>query len=137
MAYKLEDQVGYVLRRAHQRASAIFQATMPDGQITPTQFTALVRLSEEGEVSQNLLGRLTAMDPATIQGVIRRLIERGLVETRHDPDDRRRRLLRLTAAGRDHVAHLIPAGPDVSARTLEPLNPEEQRTFMALLRRLT
>lgn len=137
MAYKLEDQVGYVLRKAHQRATAIFQTTMPDAQITPTQYTALVRLKEEGEVSQNQLGRLTAMDPATIQGVIRRLVERKLVQIRPDPDDRRRRLLRLTEAGEAHVDSLIPSGPEVSKRTLEPLDEEERRTFMALLQRLT
>lgn len=137
MAYRLEDQVGYILRKAHQRATAIFQATMPDAQITPTQYTALVRLKEEGEVSQNQLGRLTAMDPATIQGVIRRLVERDLVDIRPDPDDRRRRLLRLSEAGRRHVESLIPNGPTVSDRTLEPLSAEERRIFLKLLQRLT
>lgn len=136
MAYRLEDQVGYLLRKAHQRATAIFQATMPDP-ITPTQFTAMVRLSEEGELSQNRLGRLTAMDPATIQGVIRRLVEQDLVETRADPVDRRRRLLRLSDAGKEHIESLIPHGPAVSDRTLEPLSPAERRTFLALLQRLT
>ena len=111
MTYKLEDQVGYILRKAHQRATAIFQSTMPDAQITPTQFTALVRLREEGEISQNHLGRLTAMDPATIQGVIRRLRERDLVEMRADPVDRRRRLLRLSLAGKALIESLIPHGP--------------------------
>lgn len=137
MAYRLEDQVGYILRKAHQRATAIFQATMPDAQITPTQYTALVRLLEEGEVSQNQLGRLTAMDPATIQGVIRRLVQRGLVEIRADPVDRRRRLLRLSEAGHRHIEELIPSGPDVSDRTLEPLTAEERRIFLKLLQRLT
>ena len=137
MTYRLEDQVGFVLRRAHQRATAIFQATMPDAQITPTQFTALVRLREEGEASQNHLGRLTAMDPATIQGVIRRLIERDLVEIRPDPKDRRRRLLRLSEIGETLIESLIPYGPEVSSRTLDPLSDSERQTFLALLQRLT
>ncbi|MFM8991008.1 MAG: COX15/CtaA family protein, partial [Alphaproteobacteria bacterium] len=38
------------------------------------------RLRELGDTTQNQLGRLTAMDPATIQGVVRRLVARGLVE---------------------------------------------------------
>lgn len=135
--YRLEAQIGHLLRRAHQRATAIFQAEIGDGNVTPTQFAALVRLLEEGETSQNHLGRLTAMDPATIQGVIRRLVERRLIDSRQDPDDRRRTLLRLSAEGRDLVARLLPNGPRVSAATLHPLDATEQRTLLALLKRLT
>ncbi len=137
VGYRLEAQIGHLLRRAHQRATSIFQAEIGDGNVTPTQFAALVRLLEEGETSQNHLGRLTAMDPATIQGVIRRLVERHLIETRPDTDDRRRTLLRLSGEGRELVARLLPNGPRVSAETLSPLDADEQRTLLALLKRLT
>ena len=49
--YRLEAQIGHLLRRAHQRATAIFQTEIGDGNVTPTQFAALVRLLEEGETS--------------------------------------------------------------------------------------
>ena len=98
--YLLEDQVGHLLRRAHQRHTAIFQATIGDDQLTPLQFAALMKLADVGETSQNQLGRLTAMDAATMQGVIKRLIGRGLIERRPDPDDRRRLLLTLSTDGR-------------------------------------
>ena len=62
--YVLEDQIGYLLRRAHQRASAIFQEIMTEG-LTPPQFAALVKIRDFGTVSQNRLGRSVAMDPAT------------------------------------------------------------------------
>jgi DNA-binding MarR family transcriptional regulator len=135
--YKLEAQVGHLIRRAHQRASSIFQTTIGDPQITPTQYAALVKLHDVGELSQNHLGRLTAMDPATTQGVIRRLRERDLIAARPDPNDRRRTLLKLTPAGNALLARLIVNGPKVSELTLERLSPEEQRTFLALLQRLT
>ncbi len=54
------------------------------------QFAALVRLRDLGGVSQNQLGRLIAMDAATMQGVIKRLAARGLIRRRPDPNDRRR-----------------------------------------------
>lgn len=134
--YRLEDQVGHLLRRAHQRATAVFQERIGDAQITPTQFAALVKLHDEGELSQNHLGRLTAMDPATIQGVIQRLRQRALIDDRPDPDDRRRTLLRLTAEGRALMARLIPNGSAVSRAILEPLSAAERRAFLAALRRL-
>ena len=98
--YILEEQVGFLLRQAHQRSTAIFMDTMADLELTPRQFSVLMKIMEDGAVSQNRLGRLTAMDPATMQGVIRRLDERGLVARRADATDRRRTLLSLTAAGR-------------------------------------
>ena len=72
----LDDSIGHLIRRAHQRASATFMTILADHNFTPTQFFALARLRERGQLSQNRLGRLTAMDPATIQGVTRRLCGR-------------------------------------------------------------
>ena len=136
-AYTLERQVGHLLRRAHQRATAIFLAGLGDASgVTPTQFAALVKLFEVGAQSQNELGRLTAMDPATIQGVVRRLVARRLIERSGDPGDRRRTTLRLTARGRALVARTIPLGVAVSARTLDPLAPADRRRFLRLLRQL-
>lgn len=53
--------------------------------LTPAQWAALAKLSETGPCSRNHLGRLTAMDIATIKGVIDRLTARGLTETSPDP----------------------------------------------------
>jgi hypothetical protein len=83
--YRVEEQVGFLLRRAHQRHAVLFQEGIREIDLTPTQFTALIKTVELGRVTQNQLGRLAAMDPATIQGVVRRLIARGLVRRRPDP----------------------------------------------------
>ncbi|WP_202526236.1 MarR family winged helix-turn-helix transcriptional regulator [Sneathiella litorea] len=135
--YHVEAQIGHLLRRAHQRASAIFQSYMGHEQITPTQFATLTKLRDEGELSQNHLGRLTAMDPATIQGVTRRLIDRGLVQIRPDLTDRRRMLLSLTEAGLSLTEDLIPYGFNITDDTLAPLSQEEQEQFLELLRKIS
>jgi DNA-binding MarR family transcriptional regulator len=133
--YRLEQQVGYILRQASQRHASIFAARIPE-QLTTTQFATLVRLQEVGPCSQNKLGRLTAMDAATIKGVTDRLIQRGFVEAKVDPEDGRRRMLALTPAGLDVVARAIPVGIDISAETLEPLSADEREQFMKLLKKL-
>ena len=69
--YRIEDQIGYLLRRAHQRASAIFQTGIGDPNITPTQYSSLAKLDEYTELSQNLLGRLVGMDKATMKTIFR------------------------------------------------------------------
>ena len=131
--YKIEEQIGYLLRRAHQRASAIFQINIGDPNITPTQYSSLVKLAEYRELSQNHLGRLVGMDKATMQGVVRRLKERRLVDSRPDPGDARRTLLSLTGEGQRLVNKLTINGPAVSRETLKPLAADEQRLLLELL----
>ena len=135
--YRLEAQIGHLLRRAHQRHVAIFIAEMGEGGPTPTQFAALVKLGESKELSQNHLGRLTGMDPATTKGVVTRLIERGLIERAQDPIDQRRVRLRLSGEGRAFVARLIDRARSATAATLAPLSPSEQRRLVSLLRKVT
>ena len=134
--YRLEEQVGHLLRRAHQRATQIFIETFEESGLTPTQWAALARLAEEGGASQNQLGRLTAMDPATVQGVLQRLEKRGLIDREPDPDDRRRTRLKVTAEGAELVARYTGTGARVSERTLAPLTDAEAARFLELLRKL-
>ncbi|CUH66767.1 Nicotinate degradation protein R [Thalassovita gelatinovora] len=134
-AYVLDEQVGYLLRLANQRHATIFQTHAVDG-LTPTQFTALVRLAEHGKCSQNQLGRYAAMDIATIKGVVDRLRGKGLVQTEASQQDRRRSLVSLTPAGQDLVQDLYHAGEAITDETLAPLSPAEQRNFIKLLRKL-
>ena len=66
-----------MLRLAQQRHTTIFASLMIE-ELTPTQWAAIAKLKEIGPSSQNLLGRLTAMDGATIKGVIDRLTQARL-----------------------------------------------------------
>src|SRR4030081_2195113 len=94
--YVLDEQVGFILRQVWQRHATIFAREIGIN-LTPTQWAALAKLTETRPCSQNQLGRLTAMDVATIKGVIDRLTARGLTETSPDPEDGRRLMVRLTA----------------------------------------
>jgi len=134
--YKLEDHVGHLLRRANQRHTAIFFDGLGQ-QLTPMQFAVLIKISDEDEVSQNLLGRLAAMDPATVQGVVRRLRERNLITAHPDPEDQRRSLWRLSKTGKKLIAKSLPEAEAITERTLQPLSRKDRETFLKLLRRLS
>ncbi|MFV2051661.1 MarR family winged helix-turn-helix transcriptional regulator [Aliiroseovarius sp. YM-037] len=133
--YRLDDQIGYVLRLASQRHAAIFQ-NLSVMKLTPTQFSALVRIAEVGECSQNHLGRLTAMDVATIKGVIDRLGKKELVALNADPADRRRTLISLTDKAAVLIAELHRVGRMITEETLAPLNSSERRRLLQLLRKI-
>lgn len=134
-SYVLERQIGFVLRQVNQRHLALF-AEMMIGDLTPTQFSAIVKLHEHGSCSQNRLGRLTAMDGATIKGVIDRLTRRGVTETHPDPDDARLLMVSLTGVGRRLAEQAIPHAARITEATLAPLSVSEQARLLALLDKL-
>jgi MarR family transcriptional regulator, lower aerobic nicotinate degradation pathway regulator len=133
--YVLGAQVGFLLRVAMQRHTAIFMSRMQSG-LTQTQFAALAKLHEVGPCSQNHLGRLIYLDAATIKGVVDRLRLRGLVTTCSDPTDRRRRAITLSETGRKTTVAALAAAADITAATLEPLTVKEARTMVRLLEKL-
>ncbi|MCP3469238.1 MarR family transcriptional regulator [Bradyrhizobium sp. CCGUVB1N3] len=133
--YVLDEQVGFILRQVWQRHSAIFARDIGTN-LTPTQWAALSKLAETGPCSQNQLGRLTAMDVATIKGVIDRLSARGLTETSQDPEDGRRLLVSLTRAGQQLAEKVAPSALAITRETLAPLDAREREMLMALLNKL-
>ncbi|MEX5729084.1 DNA-binding MarR family transcriptional regulator [Rhodovulum iodosum] len=132
--YLLDAQVGFLMRRANQRHLAIFAAHIEG--LTPTQFAALAKLCEAGPRSQNALGRATAMDAATIKGVIDRLRAKGLVDTAPDDRDQRRIFVRPTPAGRALFEAQVAAAHRVTRETLAPLAEAERAEFLRLLEKL-
>lgn len=134
-AYVLDEQIGFILRQVWQRHAMIFARDIGIN-LTPTQWAALAKLQETGPCSQNQLGRLTAMDVATIKGVIDRLTARGLTETSPDPEDGRRLLVSLTKAGQQLAEKTAPNALAISRETLAPLEVKERETLMALLNKL-
>ncbi|MBR0845900.1 winged helix-turn-helix transcriptional regulator [Bradyrhizobium liaoningense] len=133
--YVLDEQVGFILRQVWQRHSSIFARDIGTN-LTPTQWAALSKLAETGPCSQNQLGRLTAMDVATIKGVIDRLTARGLTETSQDPEDGRRLLVSLTRAGQQLAEKVAPNALAITRETLAPLDGKEREMLMALLNKL-
>src|ERR1700733_4855671 len=133
--YVLDEQVGFALRQAQQRHTTIFSAKMIDD-LTPTQWAALAKLRELGDCSQNHLGRLTAMDAATIKGVVDRLTARGFTTIRPDPRDGRRILVALTPTGSDLYDRATPIASLITEITPEPLGENDRKVLVALLRRL-
>ena len=134
--YRLEDQVGYWLRRAYQRHMAIFATVMSDLDLTSVQFAALVKLRDMKAVTQTELGRLIGIDRATISGVVSRLQKRGVLQFRLDPLDRRSRIIALTAAGEALLGQALQRTEQVGEDTLAPMNEAERAALREMLRKL-
>ncbi len=132
--YQLDEQIGYLLRLANQRHLEIFSDAMPS--LTPAQFVVLARLDQEGDISQNELGRSVGIDAATTNGVIERLARKKLVKIRMDDKDKRRLRISLTNAGQSAVADALPVAREITRRTLCQLDTQEAMQLVQLLKKL-
>jgi len=78
---------------------------------------------------------LIDMDPATTQGVISRLVQRGYIQRVPDEVDRRRVQLTLTDIGHQVLLEAMVVGRDIQEKALMGFNEEErsQLSFAAFL----
>ena len=111
--------------------------SLANDDLTPTQHAALASVLKHGELSQNHLGRLTAMDPSTISLVVRALMKRGLIARRASKTDQRMSMIALTEFGVRFTLERLDSSMQVARRLLEPLSVTEQATLLDLLRRIT
>jgi DNA-binding MarR family transcriptional regulator len=128
---------GFMIRRAHQMAVAIFLEECRASRLTTTQYGVLLILQRRPGIDQNTLARLLGLDRSTTGLVVRKLAERGLIARPVRSRDLRRRELRLTGAG---VTLLTRVGKDAKraqARLLSPLPARERGRFLDLLEQLT
>src|SRR5690348_12234688 len=74
--------------------------------LTMGQFRALTVLAQEEPLAVGALAERLGTGGPSASRMVDRLVNDGLVERWDDPDDRRRALVRLTARGRESMAHL-------------------------------
>jgi DNA-binding MarR family transcriptional regulator len=134
--YVFSDQVGHLLRRAYQRHVAIFQQTIPDAQLTAAQFVVLCAVRQCGSCSLSEIVKVTAIDQATMRGIIERLKAREVIRVSHDVNDRRKVLVSLAPAGEQIVDATVPAAFAVSEATFGNLNSAERVAILYLLRKM-
>ena len=134
--YDFSEQVGHLLRRAYQRHVAIFQQIIPDSRLTGAQFSVLCALRDHGPISMSEICRETAIDQATVRGIVERLKARGLTSTAADAVDRRKVIVALEQAGEALLNEVIPAAHRVSELTVASLNAAERVALLYLLRKL-
>lgn len=131
------DMAGHLIRRLHQQSTQVFQAQTQDAgfELTSVQFAALDAIAHEPGVDQASLAATIGFDRATIGGVLDRLEQKGLVRRVVNEQDRRARLLDLTADGHALLAACRPVVEALQADILAPLSAVERAMFKKLARK--
>ena len=130
----LESLPGHHIRRLHQIAVAIFLQETESHGLTPVQYAALQTVANAPGIDQRTLAGRIGLDTSTVAGVVDRLEARALLQRNASLQDKRVRLLTLTAAGIDLLQTVEPAMRLAQQRILAPLPRAERAEFMRMLR---
>jgi DNA-binding MarR family transcriptional regulator len=132
--FALRDAPGHLLRRCHQRSEELFTAAIGSDGPTRQQIALLVTVCQNPEVSQTELVGLTGIDKNTLTQMIKRLIERGLLERRRVAHDGRTNAVSATTAAVRLLEEVMPRVEKVQEEILAPLPQKLRPVFKRCLR---
>jgi len=135
--YDFTKQIGYLLRRAYQRHTAIFQQTVPESRLTAAQFVVLLTARDHGPCELPVVVQRTALYEASARGIVERLKWRKLLNTEHEAGDARRMVISLTPAGQDMLDQTVPFAQEITELTYGSLSAQERATLVALLHKMS
>jgi DNA-binding MarR family transcriptional regulator len=127
---------GHLIRRVQQVHNAVFAEVVSDPDLTTPQFAVLSVLYCNPNIDQVELAQRLGIDRSTIADLAGRLEDRRLIKRTRDKNDRRRKVLRLTAAGESLYLETFPEVIEVGRRIIEPLSERERAAFMKSLAKI-
>lgn len=130
---ELEQCINFVLTRAQQSVHQLFKAEVAPFGVTPGQYAVLQCLwDENGQTAKQIADRL-GLDASTVTGILDRMEQKGLIEKRVDPKDRRALKVLLTPKGEGLKDPLNEAIDSANRKALQGLSEEESETLRRIL----
>jgi DNA-binding MarR family transcriptional regulator len=126
----------HLLHRAGQRADELFAESIGKSDLTPRQYAVLKAVADTEEPSQTTLVEQTGIDRSTLADIVRRLVERKLLQRKRTKHDARMYAVRLTAGGQSALRGAEPAARKTDDRLLAGLSAQERDSFVKLLSRI-
>lgn len=135
MATKLDDYVGYHLRRASILDLNDLARTFGDG-MKPVPFTVLCLIDETPGITAADIGRALRLQRANLAPMLAEFDERGLIERHAAPEDSRIQRLHLSGLGARALKEWRAQVEAHEARILAPLSNDERAALRQLLMRI-
>jgi len=134
----VDNAIGFWLHRVYQATrNEMYRAFRAHGEdITPEQWTVLIRLWEQDGRPQSELSESTFRDAPTMSRIVDGMETRGLLERRPDPDDGRVRLVYLTRQGRALEKKLVPVAQKLVATMVDGIDERALVTTRSTLRKM-
>ena len=125
--------LGYCNHRAYQR----MEQKLRRYGVTPIQCRSLTYLHRQpGPVTQKQLQQHLAVKPSTVNGILDRMEEKGIIRRTADKNDQRQKRVSATEKGRELKALVQNAFQDAEAAMARGLRPDEVEALRSLLGRV-
>ena len=126
----------FLLTQLGTLAAMRFAERIAELDLTPPQAGLLRAVAVAPGQSQQALARHLGTPPSRLVALVDGLDERGLLERRRNPDDRRLHALHLTEAGRDLLSRIGTIGQAHNDEICRSLDEHERSTLRTLLARM-
>lgn len=129
----LDTSALHLLHRAGQCAEVLFARETGRSELTPRQYAILNTVAQNPDVSQTGLVEQTGVDRSTLADIVRRLVDKKLLQRKRTKEDARMYAVRLTPKGKAALASMRPAASRVDARILSVLRSSQRTEFIEAL----
>ncbi|WBO22251.1 MarR family winged helix-turn-helix transcriptional regulator [Sphingomonas abietis] len=129
LPYRLSITSNLVSGAVADTYKALFGLTIPEWRL-------IALIAEREGITQQEIGALSRMDKVTVSRAAIALADRGLIERRPNPADKRSQLLALSEAGRHLYAAVTPKALEMEHALFGRFSDAELETFIAMLRRI-
>jgi DNA-binding MarR family transcriptional regulator/GNAT superfamily N-acetyltransferase len=122
--------------RFYTRQIGLLAEHLPATDLSLPEARVLYELAREGERTAAQMVRLLKMDKAHLSRILARFRGRGLIHSRVSPEHAKRRLLRLTHAGRRIFAAADQGTRAAMDEVLRPLDPDARQRLLGAMREI-
>ncbi len=131
--FELSQSPSHLLRRCVQYANDLFSRESAASDLTKQQFTVLAAVEQNEGISQTDLVGLTGIDRSTLAEMIRRMIDKGLLDRERTESDQRANAVRIAAAGKKALRSARTANERVEKTLLASLSAGDRSKFLKML----
>ena len=131
--FDLSQAPSHLLRRCVQYANDLFSQEPGASDLTKQQYTVLAAVEQNEGMSQTDLVNITGIDRSTLAEMIRRMIEKGLLDRERTESDQRANAVRIAAGGRKALRGARTASDRVEKALLAGLTSADRSKFIRML----
>lgn len=128
--------VWLVLWKAAQAIESYAKGSIVNLELCGSDFAVLEALLHRGALPINEIGRKVLLTSGSITTAVDRLEDKGLVERRAAKDDRRAKIVHLTAEGRKLITRAFAEHAADMERLAGDLSRDERATLIRLLKKI-
>ena len=133
---EVEQNLGFVISDVHRLITTAVDSELKALGLTRSQLRIILHLIRKDGISQVAIADDLQLGKVTVGGLLDRLQEKGLINRREHPTDRRSKLVDLTIKDKHMYESILKAGGVITSQLLQGISRSEQRELIALLLRV-